>query len=153
MKITHNRAKKRTIQALAVATVYLPIIALGAWCFSLVSCNTPEANPQTKWNNYYENLDTSIDTSVDMEVMELREQLEPHGMSVIRVNPNNPEHQRRYRRHLLGSENPSMEITDYQRHETHSIHGSYGNECTWCRKEILNSMANKLNVYSNNQGS
>ena len=126
------------------------ITLLGVILFSqLVSCTAPELDPQTKWNNYYENIDTSVDTTVDVEVMRLREQLEPHGMSVIRVNPDNPEHQRRYRRHLLGNTNPSMEITDYQRHEKHATQGSYGTNCTWCRKEILNSMANKLSVYAN----
>jgi hypothetical protein len=102
MRIKSDRVRKRKLQALAVATVYLPIITLGAWCFSLIGCNTTETDPQTKWNKYYENIDTSIDTSVDVEVMELREKLEPHGISVIRVNPNNPEHQRRYQRHLIG---------------------------------------------------
>ena len=40
---------------------------------------------------------------VDMEVGALREKLNPCGISVFRIDPNNPEHQRRYQRHLVGN--------------------------------------------------
>jgi len=114
---------------------------------------TPLENLIAEWNTLYNTIDVTLNPSVDMEVWGIREQLEPHGMSVMRVNPDNPEHQRRYRRHLLGSTNPSMEITEYQIHEKHSTHGSYGSECVWCRKEILNSMNNRLTTFSQTQGS
>ena len=75
---------------------------------------TPLENLIAEWNTLYNTIDVTFDTSVDTEVWEIREQLEPHGMSVLRVNPNNLEHQRRYRRHLLGITNPNMERTKYQ---------------------------------------
>jgi hypothetical protein len=36
----------------------------------------------------------------DAEVAQLREVLEPVGLTVYRIDPTNPEHQRRYARHL-----------------------------------------------------
>ena len=75
---------------------------------------TPLENLIAEWNTLYNTIDVTFDTSVDTEVWEIREQLEPHGMSVLRVNPNNRERQRRYRRHLLGITNPNMERTKYQ---------------------------------------
>ena len=75
---------------------------------------TPLENLIAEWNTLYNTIDVTFDTSVDTEVWEIREQLEPHGMSVLRVNPNNLEHQRRYRRHLLGITNSNMERTKYQ---------------------------------------
>tara|TARA_R110000765_G_scaffold2393_1_gene7346 strand:- start:538 stop:1068 length:531 start_codon:yes stop_codon:yes gene_type:complete len=159
-----EQERESKIKKVLIATSIISIVTLmSVFLPSCQSVEPPEGdciiedNTQEllneRWNERYASITEEYDNSVDMEVGALREKLNPHGISVMRVNPNNAEHQRRYRRHLLGSENPSMEITDYQVHEAHSIHGSYGTDCTWCRKEILDGIANRLNTFSQTQGS
>ena len=153
MYIFSQRISTLTYACLTLLLVTLMLMGCATKTVQENKETTPLENLIAEWNTLYESIDVTLDTSVDTEVWEIREQLEPHGMSVLRVNPNNLEHQRRYRRHLLGRENPSMEITDYQRHEKHSVHGSYGTECAWCHEEILDSIANRLNTFSQTQGS
>lgn len=97
----HFRSEVKNTVGISFSLFLLSILSVIIFS-QLVSCTAPEPDPQTKWNNYYENIDTSVDTTVDVEVMRLREQLEPHGISVFRVDPNNPYHQRRYQRRLAG---------------------------------------------------
>jgi len=134
MKLSKNK-----ITFLAIASVVLTISCV-------MSCVTPTPKTKTpnalllEWNEIYETLDTTIDESVDMEVWGLREKLEPHGITVFRVDPNNVEHQRRYQRHLLGNLNPRMEMTDWQIHKAHSypVNGTmYDESCPHCRKEMV----------------
>jgi len=109
-RMKNNEMKKSLYNLLAIALVHgLPMLAF----LMLVSCQTEQPTTEiyesverkgelmAEWNDIYETMDTEYDFSVDMEVGALREKLEPHGITVMRVNPNNVEHQRRYRRHLL----------------------------------------------------
>ncbi len=94
-----------------------------------------------EWNDIYDNVDTTIDESVDMEVWGLREKLKPYGITVFRIDPNNAEHQRRYKRHLSGNLNPRMEMTDWQIHKVHSFPANgtmYDDDCPYCKKQVLN---------------
>ena len=154
-------AKKRKQQTLASAIVYLPIVALGAWAFSLVGCSQPTTTEVkhsdvpplvAEWNDIYDNVDTTIDESVDMEVWGLREKLNPHGISVFRVDPYNPQHRKRYERHLMyyPKKDPlkdiryqqyhTAEMTDWQIHKAHTmpVMGTlYDEECPYCTEQIL----------------
>ena len=65
--------------------------------------------PQTEeeWRDVYDKVelphatrDYGYNPNRDYEVDYLNGLLNEHGISVFRINPNNPEHQRRYRRHL-----------------------------------------------------
>tara|TARA_R100000458_G_scaffold35528_1_gene32917 strand:- start:4991 stop:5398 length:408 start_codon:yes stop_codon:yes gene_type:complete len=69
-----------------------------------------------KWNTIYESRDSTYDHTVDMEVWGLREKLDKHGIDVWRVNPLNPQHQRRYKRHLSGYDKHPMTIK-YRRYD------------------------------------
>ena len=46
---------------------------------------------------------------VDMEVYMLQQKLNKHGIDVFRVNPNDAEHQRRYKRQLIRIDIPEKE--------------------------------------------
>jgi len=52
---------------------------------------------QTRYNSY--------NPERDYEVEHLSSMLSKHGITVFRIDPNNPEHQRRYKRHLSGDLN------------------------------------------------
>lgn len=146
-----EQERQSKIKNVLIATSIVCIVTLLSVVFP--SCQSVEPTTGERWNEKYESVTLKYDNSVDMEVGALREKLNPHGISVLRVDPNNAEHQRRYRRHLLGSENPSMEMTEYQVHEAHSVYGSYGTDCTWCHEEILDGITNRLNTFSQIQGS
>jgi len=80
-----------------------------------------------------------------MEVWGLREKLNPYGISVFRVDPNNAEHQRRYKRHLLGNLNPRMEMTEWQIHKVHTMptNGTlFNRDCPYCETELLETLLN-----------
>ena len=148
MLVHLEQERESKIKKVLIATSIISIVTLmSVFLPSCQSVEPPEGdciledNAQElineRWNEKYASVTEKYDNSVDMEVGALREKLNP----------------RRYRRHLLGSENPSMEITDYQVHEAHSIHGSYGTDCTWCHEEILEGIANRLNTFSQTLGS
>jgi len=171
-------AKNKKQKTLASAIVYLPILALGAWAFSLGGCSLQErkgegqgelyeCKPQvtiisntevkhsdelplvTEWNEIYDTLDTTIDESVDMEVWGLREKLNPHGITVFRVDPYNPQHRKRYERHLMAypKKDPSKKImyqqyrlTDWQTHKAHVMPSNgtlYDDDCPYCSDKTL----------------
>jgi len=61
---------------------------------------------QTRYDSYNSERDYEVEHpslhSWDYEVEHLSSMLNKHGITVFRIDPTNPEHQRRYRRHLEG---------------------------------------------------
>ena len=122
MRITYEQRKEiydkfrreRRMKVTATLLIWTLICGIG---FLTLSCNTPEAytptesetDLQKEWRDIYKDVElphatrsyASVrDVPFDSEVELLNYILEDTVISVFRIDPNNPEHQRRYRRHL-----------------------------------------------------
>jgi hypothetical protein len=130
MKVLYDRLKRE--QRLRITTnimLLVPVFGIIIW---LASCQfpaitqPPEMLPadgtmyfergnsielQQEWDEIYDGVYAPHPPRYygyvpeDDEIFRLRGLLHPHGISVFRINPNDPEHQRRYRRHLEEPDN------------------------------------------------
>ena len=123
-KITKGQAKmyykkikrEERMKMLVNILLFIPFIALIFW---VAGCTTPQPDAQAKWDAIYEDMEPYVHETrhygyvpADDEVLSLRSELNEHGISVFRVDPNNPEHQRRYKRHLSGNLNPTYAMEE-----------------------------------------
>mgnify|MGYP003122337565 CR=1 FL=1 len=96
------RTKNRRKQYLANIVVFAPLLLLIMFLMSCtVSFNKSKEQPTTN--------ETEEIPVVDMEVYMLQQKLNKHGIDVFRVNPNDAEHQRRYKRQLIRIDIPEKE--------------------------------------------
>ena len=129
----YNKLKReQRLKMLANLVLLLPVVILLFW---VAGCVKPSqqtevelANPKEisrmltkseidlhkEWDEIYANVEPYVHpprdygyTPANDEMFRLRSELNPYGISVFRVDPNNPEHQRRYKRHLSGNLNPT----------------------------------------------
>ena len=114
-KIRREERKK----VLANFLLLLPVAGIIFW---LASCSnqtkTVTEQPASRdllhqeWDEIYEGVSAphppryyGYNKTMDYEVEYLNGLLNEHGITVFRIEPNNPEHQRRYRRHLEQPDN------------------------------------------------
>ena len=127
--IRRQDTRKQRKRFLAAFLVYTPLLVGSFWLFSsITSCGAPNTTllptAGSTSTPLQQELVALMDRAAsnlqgntpdrDYEVNYLNKRLNMHGVTVLRVNPSNPEHQRRYRRHLIGNLNPRMEMTPWQ---------------------------------------
>jgi hypothetical protein len=103
-RMYYERIKRKERKKVLVnILLFVPFVALLFW---LGACNNPPTQTQV-WDEIYKDVKPHVHpprhygyVPADDELLRLRTELNPHGISVYRVDPNNTEHQRRYRRHL-----------------------------------------------------
>ena len=96
-----NRNRRRAF--LANVLIFIPILLLAT--MFLMSCTVSFAKGEEK-----EVINETEEIPVvDMEVYMLQQKLNKHGIDVFRVNPNDAEHQRRYKRQLIRIDIPEKE--------------------------------------------
>ena len=113
-KMKREERKKMAANVLLL----LPVIGILFWlagCSSQQPETVMEKLPnklQQEWDKVYSDYEMphpprsyGYDASRDYEVDYLNGLLNEHGITVFRINPDNPEHQRRYRRHLEEPDN------------------------------------------------
>ena len=107
------------MKTMANLLLLLPVVGIIIW---LASCATqtktvteqPTSSNSLhqEWDELYEGIYSphppryyGYNPEKDYEVEYLNGVFNEHGISVFRIDPNNPEHQRRYRRHLEEPDN------------------------------------------------
>ena len=116
-RMYYNKIKREERMKVVVnIMLFTPFLLLLFW---LAGCTTSQPDAQTKWDAIYEDVKPHVHeprhygyVPADDEVLDLRSELNEYGISVFRVDPNNPEHQRRYKRHLSGNLNPTYAMEE-----------------------------------------
>ena len=156
--IRQQDARNRRKRFFAAFLVYTPIMFASFWLFSSISsCGAPTTTPlptaESSSTPLQQEYAALIDRAAselqgnspdrDYEVNYLNKRLNKHGVTAERVNPRNPEHQRRYRRHFLGDLNPRMEMTPWQIHKVHYSPSNgtlFNKDCPYCQKNLVDQV-------------
>ena len=103
-EIYNKFRRERRMKVTATLLVWTLVCSMG---FFALSCSTPtesEMNLRNEWREIYDNVSyphTPHTFNIPVtEVEILNYELKGTGITAFRIDPNNPEHQRRYRRHL-----------------------------------------------------
>ena len=110
------------MRVLVNTMLLLPFLGILFWMAScsnqtktVVEQPTSSDSLHQAWDEIYKDVSVPrhrYNPKRDYEVEHLNTALYEYGITAFRINPNNPEHQRRYKRHLSGNLNPVINIEE-----------------------------------------